>query len=777
MSSQRADTRGAPLRALRDAPLAARLGAFSAALAAAVVVATFTALSIQVRSSARQLFSDELARNQRTLVSLQRDSRRQLVTSAALLGESPGLRSAISTYRVEALTSGARRPDLTATVERQLEQLGRDLGAGVLLATDETGRVFASYARDGGRLPAGADLAALDAVRNALDPSVQATREEAYLSGLEIGDAYYSVGVAPLIVDGFTIGTLVFGERVDSTMVAALRSAFDGGIVLKAGPSIIASTLPAGATPDDETLAASVPLGRTQRGTPLELVLLQSTGPSVHALTATLQRDFLLYGGLAVLLAALGATMLSRSLLLPLRRFTAFMREGAEREQLGQAFDADDAGPEIRTLNESFEAVITSLGRKRQELEQRSADLAAANEVLTDEIRERERIQGALRESESQLRQSQKLEAVGTLAGGVAHDFNNLLTVIQGFTQIATSRLPNPHPVRDDLRQVSDASASAATLTHQLLAFSRKQVLRPRIVHLEDVVGDMAVMLRRLIGTQVSLEVSHAGEPARLRADPGQLEQVVLNLAVNARDAMPEGGTLTIATGHRARADGTREVVLRVTDTGTGMSPEVRERIFEPFYTTKEVGHGTGLGLSTVYGIVAQSGGAIAVESAPGRGTTMLLSFPFVSESRPMEELPETDALVPGSGTVLVVEDDDAVRALVEHALSACGYDVVAVRGGVEALARARTLAHVDVLLTDIVMSQMSGPQLVERYLARFPAPVVIYMTGHVDESVMRLELDSETVLLRKPFTPAVLARVVRTALDHRASSQGSPVA
>jgi signal transduction histidine kinase/ActR/RegA family two-component response regulator len=796
VSSPRADgsTAAGPLARLRGlarhAPLAVRLSVLSAALAGAVVCATFTALNVQVRSSARQLFADELARNQRTLVALQRDSRRQLVLSAALLAESPSLRSAIATYRAERRLAGALRPDLVATVERQLDQLGRDLNAGALLATDEQGHVFAAYTRSGARVTTEQDLSTLAALRNALDPQVVGTREEAWLSGLEIGGDYYSVGVAPLIVDGFTVGALVFGQQADSSMVAALRNAFDGEVILSAGNHVISSTMPAAAaraaiavqagegsrTIDGaEYLTAIVPLGRTQRGTDLRLTLLQPVGPSVQTLTSTLQRDFLLYGSLAVLLAALGAAVLSRSLLRPLRGFIAFMRDGAARERVDRHFDADDAAPEIRTLNDSFTGLIASLERKREELEQRGAELAAANEVLTDEIREREHVQGALRESEQQLRQSQKLEAVGTLAGGIAHDFNNLLTVISGFTQIAVSRLGRAHPVADDLRQVSDASASAAALTHQLLAFSRKQVMQPRVLDLEEVVGGMAVMLRRLIGAQVELVVTHSGEAGRIRADPGQLEQVVLNLAVNARDAMPEGGTLTIATGHRVDAAGTRQVTLTVSDTGTGMSREVQERIFEPFYTTKDVGKGTGLGLSTVYGIVAQSGGTIEVDSVLRRGTRFIVVFPYIVEALQIPNVVDEELAVPGTGTVLVVEDNDAVRTMVEYTLSACGYRVIAVRSAVEALARARTEDRIDVLLTDIVMPQMSGPQLVERYLARFPTPEVIYMTGHVNESVMRLELDAETVLLRKPFTPAVLARTVRAALDHRTAPVALP--
>jgi CheY-like chemotaxis protein len=255
----------------------------------------------------------------------------------------------------------------------------------------------------------------------------------------------------------------------------------------------------------------------------------------------------------------------------------------------------------------------------------------------------------------------------------------------------------------------------------------------------------------------------------RIKADPSQLEQVLLNLAVNARDAMPDGGRLTITTGHTTDAAGVRRVGLSVRDSGVGMPPEVRERIFEPFYTTKETGKGTGLGLSTVYGIVTQSGGTIEVDSVVGRGTTFTVLFPSPLESPPGEPAAAADAPPPG-GTemVLLVEDDGAVRSLAEQALASCGYTVVSASGGIEGLTLARTMPRIDVLLTDVVMPHLGGPQLVKRILEKHPMLCVIYMTGGVDDAIMQLELDAGVALLRKPFTPDGLARAVRAALDGR---------
>jgi two-component system, cell cycle sensor histidine kinase and response regulator CckA len=350
---------------------------------------------------------------------------------------------------------------------------------------------------------------------------------------------------------------------------------------------------------------------------------------------------------LAILLAALGALLLSRSLLQPLGAFIAALRSGASADTPIVKFDARDASLEVRSLSESFEELMHALERERGALERRGTELAAANAVLTEEIREREKVERALRESEAQLRQSQKLEAVGTLAGGIAHDFNNLLTIIQSCATFLSRDLPDSSGLQADVVEIHKATRRASELTQQLLAFSRKQVMELRDLDVNRHVINFVTMLRRVIGHGITIETALAPDTWPVYADPGQIERVLMNLGVNARDAMPDGGTMYVRTENVAiRHDNTSGlaagdyVMLTVEDTGTGIDPDVLPRIFEPFVTTKPPGVGTGLGLATVHGIVEQTGGAIHVTSTPGRGTRFTVFLPRAIDD------PQRDAAV-----------------------------------------------------------------------------------------------------------------------------------
>ncbi|HEU4628759.1 MAG TPA: PAS domain S-box protein [Gemmatimonadaceae bacterium] len=396
---------------------------------------------------------------------------------------------------------------------------------------------------------------------------------------------------------------------------------------------------------------------------------------------------------------------------------------------------------------------------------------------------------------EAQLRQSQKMQAVGQLAGGVAHDFNNLLTVVRAHTQFAVEALPPASPAREELAVVDRATNRAAELTQQLLAFGRKQLLQPRVLDLNATIRGVAAMLRRLISENITVVTHLAPELSPVLADPGQLEQVLVNLVVNARDAMPDGGRLLVETAEtvldehdvrHAAADLApgRYVRLVVRDTGTGMDEATQARVFDPFFTTKEPGKGTGLGLATVYGIVSQSGGGIWVESAPGYGTTFEICLPVhraTGEGPAVRRSGESavDDCRRGSETVLLVEDDASVRRLVRRLLAREGYTVVEARHGAHALEVAAAGSQpFDLVITDMVMPEMSGRALVERLAADRPALRAIFMSGYTDDPRLQRGLPvSDAAFIPKPFTSEALLRVVRGVLDGAVPEGGVLVA
>jgi PAS domain S-box-containing protein len=368
---------------------------------------------------------------------------------------------------------------------------------------------------------------------------------------------------------------------------------------------------------------------------------------------------------------------------------------------------------------------------------------------------------------EEQLHHSQRLEAVGRLAGGVAHDFNNLLMIISGYSQMLLDGMHTGDPARSDLEQVVKAAERATDLTRQLLAFSRRQVVRPVILSLNVLVHDMDRMLRRVIGEDIELIARFAPDLKKVRADPGQLEQVVLNLAVNARDAMPNGGKLTLETAnvqvteefaqtHPAIKAG-NYTMLSMQDSGFGMDSEVLSRLFEPFFTTKE--NGTGLGLSTSYGIIKQSGGDVWVESRPGKGTTFRIYLPVADELAEPVEVPRGSPIPGGAETILLVEDEDGVRRVVETMLKRHGYNVLSTASCQEAMAFAEGYAgRIHLLITDIVMPGMSGRTLAERLIAQRPETKVLYVSGYGGP----IDSQPRTGFLQKPFTTDELARKIR---------------
>ena len=471
------------------------------------------------------------------------------------------------------------------------------------------------------------------------------------------------------------------------------------------------------------------------------LVQLIYTIPLLAVGAASGRREFVITN---VFLALISATLL----------FMRYLSSKSLIEELGLRYD---------------------LERHRIHLEEivaeRTAELAGAIGQLRTEMAERQRLRG-------ELLQAQKMESIGRLAGGVAHDFNNILTAIMSYAELSLMKLSEDHPLWTHIAAIRDASERAADLTRQLLAFSRKQVLEMSVVDLNEVIQDVSKLLTRLIGEDIVLEIRPRAARSTIRADRGQVEQVIMNLAVNARDAMPKGGTLVIETSlvpaeePILRALGPEEcVMLTVADTGEGMRDEVKERIFDPFFTTKELGKGTGLGLATVYGIVKQHNGHISVDSAPERGAIFRVYFPLVVRGEADQRRYDDPVLLRGNETVLVVEDDETIRNLSREVLEPLGYRVLITASGEEALAAcAKQPGAIHILLTDVVMPGMQGTQLAEILRSKCPGIKVLFMSGYTPDALATQGLlEPGVALVHKPLRPADLARHLRQVLDSSA--------
>jgi signal transduction histidine kinase/CheY-like chemotaxis protein len=492
-------------------------------------------------------------------------------------------------------------------------------------------------------------------------------------------------------------------------------------------------------------------------GKPVAQLTIRNESPVVQQLNRSSNRLLLWLCLFAVVLLLLISSFLVRWVSRPLRLIMASLKRNDPKPIEGISRDNSEFGELARTIQKFFDQ----------------------RDNLIREIEERRLTKEALCKSEEELRHSQKMEAVGRLAGGVAHDFNNLLTAIIGYAELISTRVTSNTLAKQNADLIGKAGQQAAALTRQLLAFSRKQILQPKVIDLNALVMEMEKLLRRVIGERFDLQSYPDAEVGRVRADPSQIEQVVLNLGVNARDAMPTGGKLIIRT-ENVRLDKTTApqisaslvagnyVMLSVTDNGAGMDEETKSHIFEPFFTTKGPGKGTGLGLATVYGIVRQTGGGISVETEPGKGSTFRIYLPLVTA--PLDFTKTITAPVEKSDnfeTVLVVEDEEIVRELVCDVLTEEGYNVICAADGLEALKVAGNFdGTIHLLVTDVIMPHMNGHELVGKLSSVRPEMKVLYVSGYSDNDIGdHGVLDPRFELLQKPFTPQTLARKIRDVI------------
>jgi len=496
---------------------------------------------------------------------------------------------------------------------------------------------------------------------------------------------------------------------------------------------------------------------KTWDGKPLAQLIVRNESPVVRELNKSSERLWLAFCLFALVVPLLLSSLLVRWVSQPLRLIMASLKRNDPKPIEKMCLDHSEFGELARTTQKFFEQ----------------------RDNLIREMEERRATEEALRKSEEELRHSQKMEAVGRLAGGVAHDFNNLLTAIIGYAELISTRTSSNTLARQNADLIRKAGEQAATLTRQLLAFSRKQILQPKVIDLNALVVEMEKLLRRVIGERFDLQSHPEAESGRVKADPSQIEQVVLNLGVNARDAMPQGGKLVIRTSNvRLDVESAGKiaaslkpgdyVVLSVTDTGAGMDEETKSHIFEPFFTTKGPGKGTGLGLATVYGIVRQTGGGISVESAPNQGSTFRIYLPQVTA--PVDFAKTAAPPIEKSAnfeTVLVVEDEEIVRELVCEVLTEQGYNVLCAHDGLDALQIAGKFDNtIHLLVTDVIMPNMNGHELATKLSSLRPQMKILYVSGYSDNDIGdHGVLDPRFELLQKPFTPQTLARKIRDVI------------
>jgi signal transduction histidine kinase/ActR/RegA family two-component response regulator len=657
--------------------------------------------------------------------------RDQAHQSAVLIADQPSLKALMSTND-------------HLTVEDASESVFRTSHADLLVLENASGEMLAFHSKS--------DDVPISKIKQLMQSSTG--DEDWWFAGGRLCHVSFAPIVAGANAHQLALGRIALGREVSTQSIVGTAAVGSAAIFERKG-SVMLSSLPGSARGDFEAaisseqqpsdpiqeikiageryLASFVELPGDH---PIRLYSLQSFDQATTFLGA-LNRSLLILGALAVLAGALIAFILSRQITRPLERLALATRQMQKGD---------------------FESRIPVVG----------------TDEVADLTRAFEEMRSSLLQSREGLLRSARLEAVGRLAGGVAHDFNNLVMIIKGYSDLLLdTAAPQAKPY---LEEIKNAGERASGLTRQLLAFSRRQVLEPQVLDPNQTVRNMVKMLRVLIGEDIELVTELSDQIGRVQADPGQLEQVVMNLAVNARDAMPTGGKLIIQTqaAHLDEAYASTHsgvspgpyVLIAVTDAGCGMSKEILEHIFEPFFTTKEPGKGTGLGLATVYGIVEQSRGHIAVTSEPGAGTTFKVYLPSLDKSLALPALRQAGAAPKGSATVLLVEDEFSLRELAAESLKKLGYTVLQAANGLEALALVdQHSGNIDIVVTDVVMPQMGGPELVEKLRQKRQGFAVIFMSGYTDAALENAQVASGAVLLSKPFSTDVLATRISEVL------------
>ena len=719
-------------------PLRIRILLYTTALMLSLLAAVFLYINYQAERFVNEGITADLVRGRSGVTAAEEERLSNLRLTAGLVASFPDLKALLGT------DVGTIR-DFLIDYQRQNPR------AELLFVLDTAGKVVART-----DLPSPKPLP--DARNRWIEPLL-AGRNATGVLDTETG--IYHAAAMPAEAGGILFGFVIAGARIDDAFAAALADSSQSEILI-CTDHLIGSSLKSDARPPPIQLdwkesvrfadapsfvtlaghtyaALAARLGR--EGGPRPVALLLKSRDQALAPYRRIRTGLLLLVFLVTVAAVFGSAFLARSVTAPIAKLV-------------------DGTKQVAAGNADFQLDI-----------QRSDELGELAGSFNRMILERKRL-------EAQFRQAQKMEAVGRLAGGVAHDFNNLLTAIGGFGQLVYDALDPKDALRDDVLQIIKAGERATSLTRQLLAFSRRQLLVPKVFSLNEVVEDMQKMLERLVGADVELVTELHPKLGRVKADPGQFEQVLMNLVVNARDAMPGGGRITITTSNvnldhddhlESGIPSGRYTLLTVKDAGTGMTEEVRSHLFEPFFTTKETGKGTGLGLATVYGITQQSNGHIVVESEIGHGSTFKIHLPQTDEE---DVPPETQKTVfedlAGTETILVAEDEDALRGLAVQVLRGRGYTVLETSEGAEALAVCEALGNkINLILTDVVMPKMSGTELAERVASLYPDIKVLYMSGYQGAALFRHgKINMETHYLQKPFTPAVLAEKVRRVLD-----------